>query len=119
DEGLEFVMHALVRPREARHSRLVTNQDAAAGGMTWNRTRRRTPGAAGIIVAHVKRFAAAIDHRIVRKRREAVLAAVLGPGRGRSAVTEDGAEFRVRNDVHPRRRRVLIAVKDDRVGAAV
>ena len=112
-------MNAFVRARETRQPGLMPDQDAPARRRSRQRPRRRRPRAAGVIIANEQRLAAMIDHRIVRERRQPVLAAVLGPRRRRSARAQDRAEPRVGDDVDPRRRRLLIAFEDDRVGAAV
>ena len=56
-----------------------------------------------------------IGDRIVRERRQPVLAAVLRPGERRARRRHDRAERRVRDHVRPRQRRFAIAVEDDDV----
>ena len=62
---------------------------------------------AALFVAEVEGFAARIAHRVVGPGREAELVGILAPGVGQAALGDDGAEVRVRQHIHPRRRRHL------------
>ena len=69
--------------------------------------RRGRPEMAALFVAQVKRLSARIADRIVVPGREAELVGVLAPGVGQAALRDDGAEMRVGQHIHPRRRRHL------------
>ena len=76
-------------------------------GIARHRARRRRPRLAGLVVADEDRLAGRIADRIVRERRQPVLAAVAGPGVRRARRRDDRAEPRVGDDVHPGHRRFL------------
>ncbi len=72
-----------------------------------DRQRRRSPDLPGLLVAEVEDFAGRIAHRIVRPRRELVLARIDRPGVARSRLRHEASERRVGENVNPRRRRPL------------
>ena len=83
-------------------------------------TRGRRPDVARVVVAQQHRFGRRIEDRVVGKRREAVLATVHRPGVRCARRGDDGAEVRVGDHVHPRRRGVVVAVeRHDVLAAAV
>ena len=63
---------------------------------------------AALFIADIERFATRIAYRIVVPGSEAELMGILGPGIRRSTLRDDGSEVRVRQDIHPGRRRYLI-----------
>ena len=63
---------------------------------------------AALFIAEVECFSARIAHGIVVPGSEAKLVGILGPGIRRAALRDDGSEVRVRQDIHPWRRRHLI-----------
>ena len=81
--------------------------------------RRGRPEVAALFVAEVQGFAARIAHRVVVPRGEAEFVGVLAPGVGLTALRDDGAEVRIRQHVHPRRRRHLPVRGRDDVLAAI
>ena len=66
------------------------------------RSGKRQPEAASRFVPDVQRLAVRIDHRIVRPRRQAVLAAVRAPGVARPALAREESAPLVGDDVDPR-----------------
>ncbi len=109
-----------IRAREARHAGLVANQQPAA-------RRRRAPS--GPASATRRGRCRRRERRSLRRRDRSTGSLANGVSRfsrlfsrprgRRSAGAQDGAEARVGDHVGPRRRRVLIALEHDRVGAAV
>ena len=69
--------------------------------------RRGGPEVAALFVAEVKGFSARIAHGVVVPGSEAELVGILAPGVGQAALRDDGSEVRVRQHIHPRRRRHL------------
>ena len=69
--------------------------------------RHRRPEVAAVLVAQVEGLTARIAHRVVVPGTEAELVGVLAPGVAESALGDDAAEVRVRQDVHPRHGRDL------------
>ena len=67
-----------------------------------NRQRGRAPGPAAVIVADVQRFAGPIADRVVRPRRDLVLAAVQAPGAAGTRLRNQKTELLVGDDVYPR-----------------
>ena len=70
-------------------------------------------------VAQVIGLAARIAHRIVAPGSQAELMRVLAPGVGHAVLGNDGAKVRIREHVHPRGRRHLVACSGDDVLAPV
>ena len=80
--------------------------------------RHGRPQLARLVVDQVDPLRRGVDHRVVRERRQPVLAAVLGPGERRARRRDDRAELRVGDDVRPRPRRLGAALQHDHVLAA-
>ena len=97
----------------------VTDHPAAGAGPARQRRRRGAPHRAGVVVAKKDGLAGRIGNRIVGERRQPVLAAVLGPGKGRPRRAHHRSEVGVRQDVGPRQRRLAIPLEHDDVFAAV
>ena len=73
---------------------------------------RRAPQLAGLLVPDVDRLARRVADRVVRPRRELVLAAVDRPRVARPRTRRPGSRTRVRDDVDPGRRRPLPLAED-------
>ena len=84
-----------------------------------DRQRRRTPELARVVVPQIERLARAIGHRIVRPRRDLVLAAVDRPGVAAAFCADLEAERRIGDDVDPRRRRRLARPQDRHIFPSV
>src|SRR4030065_2730270 len=69
--------------------------------------RRGGPEVAPLFVTEVEGLSAHIAHRVVVPWREAEFMGVLIPSIGLAALRDDGAEVRIRQDIHPRGRRHL------------
>ena len=103
-----------MRAREPRHAGRVADDETAARLVAPHGPGRRRPDLAGLVVANEPGLGRRIGHRIVGKRRQPVLAAVLGPRVRRPRRGHDRAEAGIGDDVRPRRRRLLIALEHDR-----
>ena len=84
-----------------------------------NRLRARAPDLAGFVVANVDRLADRIPDRVVRPRRDLVLAAVAGPGVAAARFGHEEPELGIGDHVRPRRGRRLAGTEDDDVLAPV
>ena len=84
-----------------------------------DRLRGRAPEIPARHVADVEGFTRRIDHRVVRPRRQLVLAAVLGPAVAASLCRGLKAEAGIGDDVDPRRRRGFAVVEDRDIFAPV
>ena len=91
--------------------RLVSGRRVADHGGEWREAAARR------LVVDVDRFARPIGDRIVRPRRQLVVAAVAAPGEGRAFGRTVEAERRVRDDVDPGLRRGAVAGEPDDVFA--
>jgi hypothetical protein len=89
------------------------------GSAIPDRLCRCAPEIAGYLVANVERFAARVSDRIVRPRRELVLAAVSSPGVAAPLRRHLKPEVGIGDHVDPRRRRGMICIEDDHVFPAV
>jgi hypothetical protein len=79
-EDVEFVLDARNGAMERRDAGRVRDGGCAARRGAADRTRCRRPHFTGVLIADINRFGGRVDDRIVRKRRQPVLAAVLRPG---------------------------------------
>ena len=116
-EYREFARDAALTMRVMRKPGAVAGDPSSPVAVSWHGTRRRSPDGATILVAKIKRLPTELAHRIVGKRRQPILAAVLGPGPGSSGGPHDRADALVRDHVDPRHRRVGIAGQHDHVFA--
>ena len=116
-EDLELLVQLPCGPFEARD----------AGAMAYHprglwrsrqRTRRGAPHLAAFLVSEKDRLRRRVGDRVVRKRRQPVLATVARPGEGGARGRDDGAELAIGQHVGPRRRRVDVAGQHDGVLAA-
>ena len=118
-EHLEPLADAVHLVLEARDAGRVTADEAPAllGAAEW--PRRRAPGVPALVVADEDRLRRRVADRVVRERRQPVLAAVLGPGVGGAGGGHERAEAGVGEHVRPRQRRLVVSVEHHHVLAAV
>ena len=102
-DAVRGMLEPAVAPAVPRH---------IGGGVVADRQRRRTPQVAGIVVAQIEHLARAIADRIVRPRRELVLAAVDRPGEAAAFGRHLKAEGGIGDDIDPGRRRGLARAED-------
>ena len=74
---------------------------------------------AALFVTDVEGLAAGVADGVVGPGGQTELVGVLAPGAGQTALRDDGPELRVRQDVHPRRRRGLPGRGRDHVLAPI
>ncbi len=107
------------RGAPARHAGPVAHHPARRSRRSPERPGRGTPEGAALLVAQEDRLRCRVGDRVVRERRQAVLAAALAPRVGGPRGGHDAPEARVRKDVDPGKGCLPIALEDDDVLAAV
>jgi len=84
-------------------------------GFLPDRRRCRRPENAALLIADVERLHCRVEHRVVGPAGETIALAVAKPGETGPGFTDQCAEARVGNDIHPWRRGIGAGTEIDRI----